>query len=181
MKSSFLPSLVACCCVIALTESAKADPILVTYNAIQEQLLANSGAFPLNRAVDQVYELANNTGQTWTDFHFRLALAPGSQGTMLFPDVAFGAVPIAFDGTAYEGPGTYSFAGGFFQEINVINLNIPSGGNFNFNLDSSDFELTGTYNIFRHADRGWRAGRGWRRRWDGSRLWRFCADRPKCA
>src|SRR6187401_2649333 len=90
---------IACCCIFACTQSANGAAVGVTYDAVAEKLLANSSIWPGGDAFDQEYELLNNTGQAWTDFHFRLALSSGPPGTFGFIDDAIGG----HDGTAYEG------------------------------------------------------------------------------
>lgn len=148
MKKIPMLACVAACC-LAFGGAARADHVAVTYDAVQEQFLVNSATFPIlgnpfgpGDAVDHVYRLTNNTGQTWTDFHFRLALGSG-MGTFMFPNFAGGG----YDGTAYEGPGSFAVSADL-QQIDVVDLNVANGEVFTFNLDSDAFELTGTYDVF---------------------------------
>ena len=148
MKKSRMLSCLAACC-LAFGGTARADHVQLTYDAVHEQLLVNSATFPIlgnphtpGDAVDHVYQLTNNTGQPWTDFHFLLALASGN-GTFFFPTFAAGG----YDGTAYEGPGDFVVSADL-QRLDVVNLDIADGQVFVFSLDSDAFELTGTYDVY---------------------------------
>lgn len=111
-------------------------PINVTFDSVAEHPLASTdGDF-----FDQAFELTNNSGEIWTDFHFNVREATGSFG---FIDVAAGG----HDGTAYEGPGSYQISDAG-RNLDVVGLNIPDGGLYSFSLDTDNFESLGAYTIY---------------------------------
>lgn len=119
-----------------------------TFNSNAEQLLFTSSDAPEQPSPftpgdcpDCPFDLTNNTGTTWTDFHFRLALGQGS-GTFWFVDFIGGG----YDGDGYEGPGSGTFPDP--STLDVIGLNIANGGTYRFTVDMDSFELLGTYQLF---------------------------------
>ena len=137
-------------CLWAFTQPAYGFPI--TFNSNVEQLLFSSAdapppplGFTPGDCPDCPFDITNNTGTTWTDFHFRLQLGPGSFGTFFFVDFVGGG----YDGVVYEGPGTGAVvAGSFNQRLDVTGLNVPDGGFYSFSLDMDAFELLGTYELY---------------------------------
>jgi len=108
--------------------AGQASAIPVTYNDLNSQTLTTvlfTGDYP--------FEITNNTGQTWTDFHFQL--------------VDFGDVPgppVVFSATdPYSGPGTATVSQdnqGLNTILNVDNLDIPSGQVYNPTLSMATVE-----------------------------------------
>jgi hypothetical protein len=122
----------------------------ITYNANVEQLLFTSSDAPPQPAPftpgdcpDCPFTLTNNTGTTWTDFHFRLVLGPESVGTFFFVSVAFGG----YDGDVYEDSGGSGYALAGCCTLDVVALNIPTGEDYTFTVDMDAFELLGTYQL----------------------------------
>lgn len=140
--------LVAVVCLAGSAQYAHAIP--VTYNSNAEQLLFSSAdapdqpdPFTPGDCPDCPFEITNNTGTTWTDFHFELRLGDGSFGTFFFVDFVGGG----YDGTVYEGPGV-GVVSNFNSLLDVTGINIPNGDVYSLNLDMDAFELFGTYELF---------------------------------
>jgi len=152
LSRTFLRTLVILCLGVAST--ANATIITATFNDNNEKLLGISSdwdvpslPFTPGDAVDQPFEITNNTTDTWVDFHFRIANSPGESLKSVFFNLASGG----FDGTAYEGPGTFTIvdpgpdAG---QLLEVKNLVINPGDIFAFNLDIEDNGALFDYSLF---------------------------------
>ena len=85
---------------------------------------------------DEEFNITNNTGLTWTDFHMTLVGYGdfGSYDFMRFDD-------LGLDGTIYTGPGTASFydansdALGLNDGMNIDGLNILDGQTLSFQVD----------------------------------------------
>ncbi len=136
-----LTVLIACVFVIGFTEPAHAITT-ITFTDLTEQRITQVD-FNL---IDELINLNNSTGVTWTDFHFRLALSPDSVGDFRFPEN--GGVPIdSFDGTAYEGPGTPAYNTGF-TTLDVTGLNISDGADYSFNIDLWNINVAGEVELF---------------------------------
>ena len=121
----------------------------ITYDDNAEQLLFTSSdappqpdPFTPGDCPNCPFELFNNTGTSWTDFHFRLALGPQSNGTFFFVPIAAGG----YDGDVYEDSGSDALAG--CCTLDVVDLNISSDDTYSFTVDMDAFELTGTYQLF---------------------------------
>jgi len=153
MKKStiILASLLGSLWILGSTVPSHADFFDVTYNSNAEQLLFTSSqaqppeGFSPGDCPDCIFNLFNNTGTTWTDFHFRVAFQAGSGlgGTFGFIDAAVGG----YDGDVYEGPGSDT-VGPFNQTLDVVGLNIVADDEYTFNVDMDAFELTGNYQLF---------------------------------
>ena len=112
-------------------------PIEATYDSITEKTLFTPATFGQSDFFDAPFSLTNNTGEVWTDFHLRLgsgeclvAQACNIEIKPIFIDFNLGG----FDGTAYEGPGTFTVSPGR-SIIDIVSLNIPVGGKLAFTLD----------------------------------------------
>jgi len=126
----------------------------LVYDTNVEQLFAvTDGDF-----FNQAFQHLNNTGVAWTDFHFQIRSVPRDVLISLGipPDQAipamgsFGFIDApggGHDGTAYDGPGTYSIDA-LWKNVDVVGLNIPDQGLYAFTLDTDDFESIGFYGIY---------------------------------
>ncbi|MBN2033737.1 MAG: PEP-CTERM sorting domain-containing protein [Deltaproteobacteria bacterium] len=102
--------------------------VTFTFDDIQQELLL-TGSGDL---FDEPFNITNSTGETWTDFH--LLISGGGR----FIDAAAGG----HDGTAYEGPGTYTVSPAVVPtDIDVVGLDILDGALYSFMIDSDDFEF----------------------------------------
>lgn len=125
--------------------ACSAGAVSLTYdNLDQKPILQNQSGFLMN----QVFDITNNSGQTWTDFHLSLDVYPdpdgelGAGGPTFFIDTKSGG----FDGTAYDGPGSYSLSSSQ-QVIDIINLSVPDGDTYTFTVDVAQGETTNHYDI----------------------------------
>ena len=115
-----------------------AGAAMVTYNDLNEQLLySNDGTSDI---FDEPFDLTNNSGQTWTDFHLRIERFIEPNGPS-FIDIAAGG----FDGMAYEGAGTYTLSspgpnGGLGTVLDIIGLSIANASIYSFTLDVERFD-----------------------------------------
>ncbi|MCC7548718.1 MAG: hypothetical protein IT532_13210 [Burkholderiales bacterium] len=117
--------LAACACY-----TGPAAAFSTTFNNFDAQVIfdtsqspAQQGPFTPGDCPDCAFDITNNSGQTWTDFHLELRLAPGSFGTFGFIDFAGGG----YDGDVYEGPGTDALSDDL-HSLDIIGLNIAQGG-----------------------------------------------------
>lgn len=122
-----------------------AGAVSVTFTDLnQKPMLEDQGG----SLMDQSFDVTNDTGQTWTDFHLELnvfrdpADPPGAGGPTFFIDTASGN----FDGNAYEGPGSYSLSNNN-QVIDILGLSIPDGAVYSFTVDVAQGETTNRYDI----------------------------------
>lgn len=134
--------------VLTMGAPAYAAPVTFTFNNLNDQILLADQDFAL---LDQEFEITNNTGQTWTDFHLELDVflpedAPPPSGgiSYFFQDTAGGS--LGFDGDVYEGPGTDTLSS-FQQSLDIVGLSIPDGDSYMFNVDVNSGETTTRYNI----------------------------------
>lgn len=124
-----------------------AHSITITYNDLSEQLLVDQH----DDLFDGQFDIVNNTGVAWTDFHLRVIeeIAGICAACPFFPE--FGGTPAGgYDGTAYEGPGTATVSNGvnIADILDVVGLNIADGGTLSFLLDVENGELLGDWNLF---------------------------------
>lgn len=105
---------------------------------------------------DQSFEITNATTQTWIDFHLEITAQPIPGGPTAFG--IFGFIDVAgggHDGSAYEGPGTYTVdvpvAG---KRLDVIGISIAPGAVYTFSIDTDDFESIGAYGVVATATTG---------------------------
>jgi len=119
--------------------------VSLTYDDLNEKpILENQSGF----LVGQVFDITNNSGQTWNDFHLSLDVYEdpdgflGAGGPTFFIDTA----SAGFDGTAYDGPGSYSLSNNQ-TVIDILNLSIPDGDTYTFTVDVAQGETTNHYDI----------------------------------
>jgi hypothetical protein len=140
-------------CVLAgvLTQSRSSDAaVLFTFNDLTPQVIFNTGSSPTpvspfttGDLPNGAFEITNNTGQTWTDFHIDLTVVGATFGlTGGFIDFVGGG----YDGTAYEGPGSYTISPNL-RSLDIVGLSVPQGGVLSFTLDIDHFEGDGTFDL----------------------------------
>ena len=117
----------------AMTGSANAS-VSYTFNDLNNAQI-DSRVGTLFSLSDEQFDITNNTGSTWTDFHMSLiGYGPFGYDFMRFAD-------LGSDGTIYTGPGTASFSDlnsdalGFDDAIDIVGLNILNGQTFSFQVD----------------------------------------------
>ena len=144
MKGKLLLIFFICAFSVCFTSPALSIPI--TFDTNDETLIA----FTDGDIFNQDFQITNNTNTIWTDFHFLIEGLEGgrgatAQGVFGFVDIAGGG----HDGTAYDGPGTYTADAPFLGKIvDVVGLNIGTGAVYEFTLDTDDGESFGDYWIW---------------------------------
>jgi hypothetical protein len=109
--------LIACICGFAVEKSAYATTT-ITYTSNEAEFLTYESDEPNFFDLD----LINDTGTTWTDFHFELSGYVGAWG---------------FEAGSYEGPGETVYGEPYYGLVNpldVIGLNIPDGGTYSLSF-----------------------------------------------
>jgi len=97
--------------------SSNSYAISITYDNLNTQAIAT-----VIWTGDYDFDIYNNTGVTWTDFHFQIDSGSG-------PPVAFSS------NDPYTGPGTYQISGTLGQELlDVDGLNIIDGSTYSLTL-----------------------------------------------
>ncbi len=110
--------------LFGLAASANATPF--TFNDLNPQVIGSAtstGTYP--------FELTNNTGVPWTDFHFTIGAANP---------------PLVALFSNYTGPGTgylLQDGSGNATIFDITGLNIPQGGTYNLSLDVTTVEAIG--------------------------------------
>jgi hypothetical protein len=132
--------------VLGYCESVTAIPAV--FNDLNPQVIFNTGnsppqprPFTPGDCPDCPFEITNNTGLVWTDFHIDL-VPHGLPGSFGFIDFLGGG----YDGMGYEGPGTEAFSD-FFHSLDIMDLNVPHGGVLTFTVDIDHFEFKGTLDV----------------------------------
>ena len=106
-----------------------------TFNSITEQQM-DLRVTSFASLQDEPFEITNNTGVTWIDFHVRLEGFSDFGG---YPFMRF--TDLGSDGVIYTGPGTASFsddnadAMGYDEVMNVDGLDVPDGSVLSFTAD----------------------------------------------
>ncbi len=128
--------------VVNIVDSLKVMLYLGDYHSLDEKLLT---AYDSGFGVDFVpTSVNNNTGEVWTEFHFRL-----DTYTSDFPYLfATPADEYSFFPDAYTGPGTWTLSNQN-RTLDVAGLNIGVGESFDFSLNV-DFDSTssGYFGLF---------------------------------
>lgn len=108
------------------TAATNANAIAFTFTSISEELLDSQTTSFVS--TEFTFDMTNDTGQVWTDFHLRAA-----------GDTPFGAYNFMRLDT-YTGPGTASFldndadALGYTEALTIDNLNIADGDTLTFSV-----------------------------------------------
>ncbi|HEX5421033.1 MAG TPA: PEP-CTERM sorting domain-containing protein [Gammaproteobacteria bacterium] len=109
-----------------VSHTAHAVTITHTFDTLDPLTVAQSGILSPG-FLDQDFEITNNTGETWTDFHMRID--SGNAQT-----VAFAANP----GPAYVGPGTGtvgdSSPGNLNDFLDIVGLSIADNSALSFTV-----------------------------------------------
>lgn len=118
-------------CGVLLGYTAVTHATVFTYTSNTEKYLGSG-----------YLELINETGVTWTDFHFGLTGYVGAWG---------------FVGDSYSGPGIAEYGGGYYglyQPLDITGLNIPDGSTYSLSFEVghvgevlSGYFVTGTPSI----------------------------------
>jgi hypothetical protein len=120
--------------VLANTSPAHAIAQTSTFTDLLPKLITSPN---LSGALSIEFDITNNTGQTWTDFHFITGQAiPGFGDLVTFgtpQDVTNGSFPVA---DAYTGSGTATLSAvnsppdNWQNVLDVVGLNIPNGSHY---------------------------------------------------
>ncbi|MFQ5774542.1 MAG: PEP-CTERM sorting domain-containing protein [Kiloniellaceae bacterium] len=147
MRRLLVPALALGLWVVGYTTPAHS--FAIAFADLNEQLLFSSADAPTQPSPftpgdcpDCPFDITNNTGQVWTDFHLEVRLGANSFGTFFFVPSGGG-----YDGDVYEGPGTDTLSADL-HSIDIVGLNIADGGVYSFTVDMDAFELFGTYELF---------------------------------
>ncbi len=128
--------------------AASVDAAVAVFTDLNPKVIFNTGdsppvpGFSTGDLPNGPFDITNNTGLTWTDFHIDLVPTQGSAGSFGFIDFAAGG----YDGMGYEGPGTGAFSDSF-QTLDIVGLNVPNGGVLSFTVDVDHFEFFGTLDL----------------------------------
>jgi hypothetical protein len=110
--------------------------VTASFDSMSEKLIYEQTTSFVGGATTQ-FEISNNTGLTWSDFHVRLA-GDGDVGAT-YPFMRF--TDLGSDGVIYYGAGTPSFSNAngdayFYNEVmDVVGLTIPTGTVYSFSAD----------------------------------------------
>jgi len=129
-------TLLAALFLIGTIPTGAGAQITYTFNNFNEELIWEWATAVYT--VETPFEITNNTGFTWKDFHMRLT-ADGVVGAGGYAFMRF--TELNSDGMIYDGAGTASFkdlnldAFGYNEAMTVEGLDIPNGGVYSFTVD----------------------------------------------
>jgi PEP-CTERM motif len=116
-----------------------AAPFTVTFTDLNPKMMGGD-VFGAGGNNDVAFEVTNQTGSTWNDFHMQVALGPaGTLGIAFYVPAAL-AGTFGTDGFPYEGPGSFTLSNlnnqpAYPDVLDVVGLNVPTGGTYSFSVD----------------------------------------------
>lgn len=147
MVRSFISAV--CCGLFAIFLLATpAHATSVTFTDLNAKTLLNvghdSGIYQQN-----AFQITNNTGVAWTDFHMIVSFATAENPNLIQGDGSIYFGDVSGISNAYSGPGTAAFqnatsyiAGG---PVDITGISIPTGGEFDFSIGTAHGEILGTF------------------------------------
>jgi len=115
------------CTSIALVaggmQEASAVDFSFTFTTPDQQTIGGIPNLPIIGAVDLHFDLTNQTGQSWTDFHISSSLGPFDINTYVGPGELSAPSPITLLGRELDSP------------VDILELNVPVGETLSFDIE----------------------------------------------